>query len=368
MIPTQVMKSSLEELKNITKVDFCVTDLTGAPVVLTSDAKEPDQALITGFASTPVDSQIIGNCYLMKIEEDGEAAYVLAATGESDYTLMVARIAVSEIQNLLVAYKEKYDRNNFFQNLLLDNLLLVDIYNRAKKLHIDNAVPRAIIQISVESDLDSEETDNTASELLSGLYTAQGGDYLTAVDESSVILIKAVNAPDDYASVEEAATVAVSMLNTEAMLKVRASYGTIVTELKDLSKSYKEAKMAMDVGKIFYAEKRVMSYNALGIGRLIYQLPVNLCRIFLNEIFGDVDISSIDEETLITINTFFENNLNVSETSRQLFVHRNTLVYRIEKLEKLTGLDIRNFEDALTFKISLMVSSYLKYLDTKEEY
>ena len=304
----------------------------------------------------------------MKIEEDGEAAYVLAATGESDYTLMVSRIAVSEIQNLLVAYKEKYDRNNFFQNLLLDNLLLVDIYNRAKKLHIDNSVPRAIIQISVESDLDSEETDNTASELLSGLYTAQGGDYLTAVDESSVILIKAVNAPDDYASVEEAATVAVSMLNTEAMLKVRASYGTIVTELKDLSKSYKEAKMAMDVGKIFYAEKRVISYNALGIGRLIYQLPVNLCRIFLNEIFGDVDISSIDEETLITINTFFENNLNVSETSRQLFVHRNTLVYRIEKLEKLTGLDIRNFEDALTFKISLMVSSYLKYLDTKEEY
>ena len=336
--------------------------------MLTSGAKEPDQALITGFASTPVDSQIIGNCYLMKIEEDGEAAYVLAATGESDYTLMVSRIAVSEIQNLLVAYKEKYDRNNFFQNLLLDNLLLVDIYNRAKKLHIDNSVPRAIIQISVESDLDSEETDNTASELLSGLYTAQGGDYLTAVDESSVILIKAVNAPDDYASVEEAATVAVSMLNTEAMLKVRASYGTIVTELKDLSKSYKEAKMAMDVGKIFYAEKRVISYNALGIGRLIYQLPVNLCRIFLNEIFGDVDISSIDEETLITINTFFENNLNVSETSRQLFVHRNTLVYRIEKLEKLTGLDIRNFEDALTFKISLMVSSYLKYLDTKEEY
>ena len=368
MITAHTIKTSIEELSAITKVELSVMDLSGDVVASTSEKEFLDISIIVSFANSPVDSQVIGDVHLFKVLDDQDPAYILLAKGDSEHAYMVGKIGVSQLQGLIQAYKEKFDRNNFFQNLLLDNLLLVDIYNRAKKLHIDNAVPRAIIQISVESELDSEETDNTASELLSGLYTAQGGDYLTAVDESSVILIKAVNAPDDYASVEEAATVAVSMLNTEAMLKVRASYGTIVTELKDLSKSYKEAKMAMDVGKIFYAEKRVMSYNALGIGRLIYQLPVNLCRIFLNEIFGDVDISSIDEETLITINTFFENNLNVSETSRQLFVHRNTLVYRIEKLEKLTGLDIRNFEDALTFKISLMVSSYLKYLDTKEEY
>lgn len=368
MIPSQVMKSSLEELKNITKVDFCVTDLSGTAVVLTNGAAEPDRSLITGFASTPVDSQIIGNCYLMKIEEDNEPAYVLAATGESDYTLMVAKIAISEIQNLLVAYKEKYDRNNFFQNLLLDNLLLVDIYNRAKKLHIEDKVPRAIIMIEIENAAGeaAAEKDNTAQELLSGLYTPQNGDYITAVDESSVILIKSVASEDDYGPVEDAANVAVSMLNTEAMLKVHAAYGTIVTELKDLSKSYKEAKMALDVGKIFYAEKRVSSYNSLGIGRLIYQLPVGLCRQFLREIFGDMDLSELDPGTLTTINTFFENNLNVSETSRQLFVHRNTLVYRIEKLQKATGLDIRNFDDALTFKIALMVSSYMKYIDSKE--
>ena len=354
MIPSQVMKSSLEELKNITKVDFCVTDLSGTAVVLTNWAAEPDRSHITGFASTPVDSQIIGNCYLMKIEEDNEPAYVLAATGESDYTLMVAKIAVSEIQNLLVAYKEKYDRNNFFQNLLLDNLLLVDIYNRAKKLHIEDKVPRAIIMIEIENAAGeaAAEKDNTAQELLSGLYTPQNGDYITAVDESSVILIKSVASEDDYGPVEDAANVAVSMLNTEAMLKVHAAYGTIVTEL--------------DVGKIFYAEKRVSSYNSLGIGRLIYQLPVGLCRQFLREIFGDMDLSELDPGTLTTINTFFENNLNVSETSRQLFVHRNTLVYRIEKLQKATGLDIRNFDDALTFKIALMVSSYMKYIDSKE--
>ena len=187
MIPSQVMKSSLEELKNITKVDFCVTDLSGTAVVLTNGAAEPDRSLITGFASTPVDSQIIGNCYLMKIEEDNEPAYVLAATGESDYTLMVAKIAVSEIQNLLVAYKEKYDRNNFFQNLLLDNLLLVDIYNRAKKLHIEDKVPRAIIMIEIENAAGeaAAEKDNTAQELLSGRRTATISQRSTRVLSSS---------------------------------------------------------------------------------------------------------------------------------------------------------------------------------------
>ena len=155
-------------------------------------------------------------------------------------------------------------------------------------------------------------------------------------------------------------------MNSEAMLKVRVSYGTVVQELREVSKSYKEATMAMDVGRIFYAEKNVIAYSTLGIGRLIYQLPVNLCRIFIEEIFGGNQVYDLDEETLTTINKFFENNLNVSETSRQLFIHRNTLVYRIEKLQKATGLDIRTFEDAMTFKIAMMVVNYMKYLDTRE--
>ena len=156
------------------------------------------------------------------------------------------------------------------------------------------------------------------------------------------------------------------MMNAEAMLNVRVAFGTVVQELKDVSKSYKEAKLALDVGKIFYAERNVVAYSTLGIGRLIYQLPVNLCRIFIEEIFGDNLPIDLDEETLTTINKFFDNNLNVSETSRQLFVHRNTLVYRIEKIQKSTGLDLRNFDDALTFKIALMVVNYMKYLDSLE--
>jgi carbohydrate diacid regulator len=156
------------------------------------------------------------------------------------------------------------------------------------------------------------------------------------------------------------------MLNTEAMTKVHVAFGTIVNEIKDVSRSYKEAKMALDVGKIFYSDRNVMAYSNLGIGRLIYQLPMPLCKMFIKEIFDGKSPDEFDEETLTTINKFFENNLNVSETSRQLYIHRNTLVYRLDKLQKSTNLDLRVFEDAITFKIALMVVKYMKYMETLE--
>ena len=177
---------------------------------------------------------------------------------------------------------------------------------------------------------------------------------------------EAIKVVEDFAIEAPRTKTIVAMMNAEALLDVKVAYGTVVQELKDVSKSYKEAKMALDVGKIFYAEKKVIAYSTLGIGRLIYQLPVNLCKIFIEEIFGDNVPMDLDEETLNTLNKFFENNLNVSETSRQLFVHRNTLVYRIEKIQKSTGLDLRSFDDALTFKIALMVVNYMKYLDNQE--
>ena len=357
MISSQVIRSSIEELKTISKVDLCVWDLEGKVVATTFEAEEITPALIEGFVNSPADSQVIGLHHLLKVLDEDEVLFVLDAKGSSEEAYMLGKIAVSQLQHLIIAYKERYDRNNFFQNLLLDNMLLVDIYNRAKKLHIEAAVPRAVFLIETDKEKEKEK-DFTATELLNGMFSTQVGDYITAVDESNVILIKELLPEDDYTRLEQVASTIVDMMNMEAMMNVRVAYGTIVGELKEVSKSYKEAKMALDVGKIFYAEKKVSAYNTLGIGRLIYQLPINLCRIFIDEIFGSNVPSELDEETLTTINKFFENNLNVSETSRQLFVHR------IEKLEVSTGLDIRTFEDALTFKIALMVVNYMKYLDS----
>lgn len=360
MISSQIIKTSIDELATISKVDLAVWDLDGKEVAATFETGEISSALIVGFVNSPADSQVIGMHHLLKVLDEENPLFVIDAMGSGEDSYMIGKIAVSQLQHLIIAYKERYDRNNFFQNLLLDNMLLVDIYNRAKKLHIEAAVPRAVFLIETDKD-----KDTTAMELLNGMFSAQSGDYITAVDESNVILIKALTSEESYDRLEQIAQTITDMMNMEAMLNVRVAYGTIVGELKEVSKSYKEAKMALDVGKIFYAEKKVTAYSTLGIGRLIYQLPVNLCKIFIDEIFGANVPMELDDETLTTINKFFENNLNVSETSRQLFVHRNTLVYRIEKLQKSTGLDIRVFDDALTFKIALMVVSYMRYLDSQ---
>lgn len=361
MISSQVIQTSIDELKAITKVDLCVIDMEGITVATTFDSRSISQDLIQNFINSPADSQIVGGHHMLKILEDGEVLYVLVSKGQGADAYMIGKVAVCQIQNLVIAYKEHFDKNNFFQNLLLDNMLLVDIYNRAKKLHIESDVPRVVYLVEAMND-----KDNITMEMLKNIFDGQPGCYLTAVEQKNVILIKDVSSMDAYDEVEQSAQVIVDMLNSEAMLIAKVSYGTIVGELKEVSKSYKEAKMALDVGKIFYMEKSISAYNTLGIGRLIYQLPINLCRIFMKEIFGDNIPDDLDDEILTTVQKFFDNNLNVSETSRQLFVHRNTLVYRIEKLHQSTGLDIRKFDDALTFKIALMVVNYMKYIDSLE--
>ena len=358
MISNQIIQTCLDDLKAITRVDLGVYDVRGEDIARTVNMQKPDKDTVVAFAESPADSQVIGNFHLLKVKDDEEIAYVLVALGFGEDTYMIGRIAVAQMERLIVAYKEKFDRNNFFQNLLLDNLLLVDVYNRAKKLHVDINVPRVVFIIESYA-----EMDGAITELLKNMFSTQSGDYITAVDESNIILIKALEPNATHEDIMQIAHTIVDMVNTEIMINVKVAIGTIVQELKDVSKSYKEAKMALNVGKIFYSERNISEYTTLGIGRLIYQLPVSLCKMYIEEIFGDHIPEELDEETLHTINKFFENNLNVSETSRQLFLHRNTLVYRIEKLQKSLGLDIRTFDDALTFKIALMVVNYMKYLE-----
>lgn len=358
MVSAQVLTNCIEELHAITKVELCIYDSDGIEVASTFENTEISGEMVRNFILSPADSQMIGKNHLLKITEDMELVYILIVFGSNEDAYMVGRIAASQIQQLLSAYKERFDRNIFFQNLLMDNLLLVDVYNRAKKLHIEAAQPRVVLL--VESD---NEKDVAVTELMKGMFSAQAGDFVTEVDEKNVILIKTLSEDDGYEDVDQIAQSIVDTVSAEAMTNVHVAYGTIVQELKDVSKSYKEAMMAIDVGKIFYAEKRVNSYATLGIGRLIYQLPTNLCKLFIDEIFGENNPGELDEEIVFTAYKFFENNLNVSETSRQLFIHRNTLVYRIEKLEKATGLDVRTFDDALTFKIAMMVYNYMCYLN-----
>ena len=359
MISNQIRQDTIEGIKSITRIDLCVMDTEGKALASTFTAADEYEDAVLAFVNSPAESQVLQGYQFFKVSDDNQLEYIILAKGETDDVYMIGKVASFQIQSLLVAYKERFDKDNFVKNLLLDNLLLVDIYNRAKKLHIDTDVKRIVFIIETKN-----EKDTNALETVRTLFSTKTKDFITAVDEKNIILVKEVKPNETYEDMSKTAKVIVDMLNTEAMSAVNVAYGTIVNEIKEVSRSYKEAKLALDVGKIFYSDRKIIAYSNLGIGRLIYQLPIPLCKMFIKEIFDGKSPDEFDEETLTTINKFFENSLNVSETSRQLYIHRNTLVYRLDKLQKSTGLDLRVFEDAITFKIALMVVKYMKYMET----
>lgn len=361
MISNQILQNTIEGLKGITRIDFCVMDTDGKTLASTFSEQASYEDEIISFVESPADSQVVQGYQFFKIFDEHQLEYILMANGGGDDVYMVGKIAVFQIQNLLVAYKERFDKDNFIKNLLLDNLLLVDIYNRAQKLHIDTEVRRVIFIIETKHEKDSNALDNVRS-LLGG----KARDFVTAVDEKNIIVVKELEPTDGHMELQKMAQHFFDLLKSDGEEDILIAYGTVVGDIKEVSKSYKEAKLALDVGKIFFSEKSIIAYSALGIGRLIYQLPIPLCKMFIREIFEGKSPDDFDEETLTTINKFFENNLNVSETSRQLYIHRNTLVYRLDKLQKSTGLDLRVFEDAITFKIALMVVKYMKYMESLE--
>ncbi|MDD3277614.1 MAG: helix-turn-helix domain-containing protein [Lachnospiraceae bacterium] len=361
MISNQILQNTIEGIKNISRIELAVTDVDGNTLVSTFPENEVSKAEVASFAQSQADSQTMKNYQFFKIYDEHQLEYILIAKGNSTDIVLVGRMASFQLQNLLVAYKERFDKDNFIKNLLLDNLLLVDIYNRAKKLHINIDTRRVVFILETDPNKDRGTMENVHN-----LFGNKSNDFITAVDEKSIIIVKELSDTDDYIQMNKTALAVLEALGKDENHKTHIAYGTIVKELKDVSRSYKEARMALDVGKIFFEERDVIAYSSLGIGRLIYQLPIPLCKMFIKEIFTDKSPDDFDEETLVTINKFFENSLNVSETSRQLYIHRNTLVYRLDKLQKSTGLDLRVFEDAITFKIALMVVRYMKYMETLE--
>lgn len=360
MISNQILQNTIEGLKGIARVEFSVMDTDGKEVASTADMSGCSGSAAE-FASSPADSQEIQGYQYFKIYDEQQLEYILVTGGSGEDVYTIGKLVAFQIQNLLIAYKERFDKDNFIKNLLLDNLLLVDIYSRAKKLHIQADANRVVLIVESQNG-----KDNNALEIAKAHFGSGSKDFVTAVDENNVIVVKELSESDQNREIEKTAKSLDAYLLKEGLKGIRISYGTVIHEIKEVSRSYKEAKMALDVGKIFFDERNIIAYSQLGIGRLIYQLPIPLCKMFIKEIFGGKSPDDFDEETLITIHKFFENSLNVSETSRQLFIHRNTLVYRLDKLQKSTGLDLRVFEDAITFKIALMVVKYMKYMETFE--
>lgn len=280
--------------------------------------------------------------------------YVVFVEGEDKYAEKIATILSVSLSNIKNLYDEKYDKNSFIKNIILDNILPSDIYVKSKELRFNAEESRVVFFIKFHS-----KSDVLSYDMVQNIFPDKNKDFVIATGEQDIVLVKEVKPGTDIKEIEKIARQIADTLNSEFYVKVSISIGTVVDNIKDLARSYKEAQVAFEVGKVFDTEKNIVSYENLGIGRLIYQLPTTLCEMFLQEVFKNGSLDSLDRETLMTIQCFFENNLNVSETSRKLFVHRNTLVYRLEKIRKLTGLDLREFDHAITFKVALMVKKYM---------
>ena len=313
MISNQVLQSTIEGLKNIARIELCVLDVEGKAYAFTNQEMEKYSAQAVEFVRSSADSQEIAGCQFFKIYDEQQLEYILVAQGTTEDVYTLGKMVAFQIQNLLVAYKERFDKDNFIKNLLLDNLLLVDIFSRAKKLHIQSDKSR--VAIIIEANTGKE---NNVLELMRTHFGSNNKDFITAVDENSVIVVKELDDNATNEDIDKVCATYKNQLSKESVKDIRVAYGTIV------------------------------------------------CKLFIKEIFDGKSPDDFDEETLTTITKFFENSLNVSETSRQLFIHRNTLVYRLDKLQKTTGLDLRVFEDAITFKIALMVVKYMNYMESLE--
>lgn len=356
----RTLQKCLDDWKRISGLDFCLLDLNGRIYSSTCQRQLPAQSKLEEFHSASALCMANSGCCMYKIQDKEEFAYTLIVWGNGESVPTIGELAVYQIESLLTAYAEKNDKNTFMQRLLLGNYTQVDAFNQAKKLRISSTARRAVFLVETR-----QEKDEHALATIKNIFSARTKDFITSIDDRGIIVVHELSSTETEEDLEDIAFMLVDMLGTEAMTQAWVSYSNLAEDLGQLSNAYKEARTAIEIGKIFSAEKNVFSYRRLGIGRLIYQLPVSLCEMFIQEIFGDESLDSIDSETLAIIRTFFENNLNLSETSRQLYVHRNTLVYRFEKIQKKFGLDLRTFEDALTFKLAMLVAGYVTYSKNK---
>ena len=356
MISNQLLQKTVDEIKAITDKDMAVFDIDGHISAKTVREVSVDPGDIADFSDSSREYREIPDFQLFKIKEEGKDEYILAVKGSSSSAELVGRMVKYQIERMLAEYKDKFDKENFIKSLLSDNLLLVDIFDRSRRLHIDIEARRVVFIVR----LDKKNQDDAVGTLKNLFH--ENEDFVTAIDRKNIIVVKQLS-PKEEDNLDGIAQSIYNVIKGDVKDEPSISYGTVVEDLKEVSKSYKEAKMALEVGDIFFRGRKINPYTSLGIGRLIYQLPMPLCKLFISEIFKGTSPLELDEETIETINKFFENSLNVSETSRQLFIHRNTLVYRLDKIQKLTGLDLRVFDDAITFKIALMVASYMQYVE-----
>ncbi len=351
----KLFQNLVNQMREAIDTEFGIMDETG--LVLGSSKEmmtgsvHPAVTEVLNSKSTVFEA---GGQLFQRVYVKNKLEFIVFINMEGEYSRKYLSLIAVNVLNVKNYYEEKFDKGNFFKNIITDNILPGDISLKAKELHIPFNVFRAVLLVRIDKTKDVQ-----SHEVMQSLFPNKQKDFIIAVNEENTVLIKEFKSSDDYREMDRTAKAIVDTLNTELMVKAQIGMGSIVENVREIGRSFKEAQTALQIGSIFENDKAIINYNSLGIGRLIYQLPTTLCKLFLKEVFKEGSFEALDQETLLTIQKFFENNLNVSETSRQLYVHRNTLVYRLDKIYKITGLDLRNFDDAIIFKVAILVKKYL---------
>lgn len=351
----KLFQSLVNQMKDAIGSEFGVMDETGLILGCSDDTK-------TGQIYDDIDKVVddkkilceIDGRLFQKIFIKNKLGFIVYINIEGEHSKSFLSLIATSVVNIRNYHEEKLDKGNFLKMLITGNILPGDVSVKANELHISFDTRRAVFLVKTEKSKDIQ-----TAEVIKGLYPDNTKDFVISLDEENTVLIKEIKSEEDSEQVEKIAIAIIDTLNTELMVKAKVGIGSVVDSVRDLGKSFKEAQTALLIGNIFESDRGIVDYNNLGIGRLIYQLPTTLCKLFLNEVFKEGSLEQLDQETLFTIQKFFENSLNISETSRQLYVHRNTLVYRLDKILKITGLDLRKFDDAITFKVSMLVKKYL---------
>lgn len=351
----KLYQNLISQIRDIIDCEFGIIDDTGL-ILASSNGSIVGQSvscineiLVSKDSVVELEGRIFQKVY---VKNKLEFIAYIEACGENNAKYL-SLISINAA-NIKAHYDEKYDKISFIKGIIMDNVLPGDITLRAKELHLANNVCRIVFLIKTD-----KTKDAYAHEIIERLFPGKNKDFMIILDDETTVLIKELKNNADFKEIDKTSKIIVDTLSTELMTRVKVGIGTVAESIKDIGRSFKEAQMALVIGGIFDNEKAVINYNKLGIGRLIFQLPTTLCKLFLNEVFKDGSFESLDSETMYTIQKFFENNLNVSETSRQLYIHRNTLVYRLDKIQKSTGLDLRMFDDAIIFKVAMLVKKYL---------
>ena len=351
----RLFQSVIHQLKDAIDRTIGVIDQSGTVIACSELGKIGENVNIDFMNASVSDTFSFGNHTYKAIDSTQVGEYYVFVGGVDPIAEKNCVVLAISFSNIKHYYDEKYDRGNFVKNVILDNILPGDIYLKSRELHFNTDVSRTVLLIR-----SLEPTDVVAFEVIQNLFPDKSKDFVISINETDIALVKETAKDIEARDIEKLALSIADTLSGEFYTPVSIGIGTPVESIKELAKSFKEAQASLEVGKVFDTDKTIVSYGNLGIARLIYQLPTTLCESFLREVFKRGSIQSLDQETLFTIQKFFENNLNVSETSRKLFVHRNTLVYRLEKIKRITGLDLREFDHAIVFKIALMVNKYLQ--------